>query len=389
MTVQGLKLCGPKSLIGMLLISVVGVTFRAATAHADDCLAAPNSPAREGTRWYYRLDGATQHKCWYMRPLDQPAGQAAAQAKILPFAIPLPRPRPTAAGSAVSLAPADTASSSSHAEGITAKPSADPPVSGSTDETAMSIPRASASPRAPASLAAPEPSAMPRLGAAIAETSSAISEIHQIATSPETNVEATTPGSDAETLNPTTDEIRAAPQQAVTLSEHNAQVAAPGANAPPQTIAPIDDTASSIPKDYVPERTSSESRSKAAEPAPNVSVAETHAPLAVATVNARPIPLDAPADLASDGRERSALSDEPIHNTGMIRPFYLILAFGAALVGMLHYLIFRYFPGGSRRISIDHAERDYIVDDDPYNNPEFYRKLRQGVVLEQSIPTIG
>jgi len=387
MTAQGLKLFGLKSLIAMLLMSTVGITFRAVTVQADDCLAAPNSPAREGTRWYYRLDRATQHKCWYMRGLDQSAEQAPAQA-MAPFAIPLPRPRPTAAGSAVSLGPADTAPSSSHAEGITAKPTAEPQVRGSTDETTTSIPSTSASPQTPASLAAPEPSAMPLPGTAIAETSSAISKIHQVAKSPETNVEATAPVPGAETLTgPTTDEIRAAPQQAVTLSEHNVQVPALGANAPPQIIAPIDDTASSIPKDYVPERTSSESRSEAVEPAPNVSVAETHAPLAVASVNARPIPLDAPADLASDGRERSALSDEPIHNAGMMRPFYLILAFGAALVGMLHYLIFRYFPGGSRRISIDHAERDYIVDDDPYNNPEFYRKLRQGVVLEQSIPT--
>jgi len=67
---------GSKSLIAMLLISVVGVAFLAVTAHAEDCLAAPNSAAREGTRWYYRLDRATQHKCWYMRAPDQPAQQA-------------------------------------------------------------------------------------------------------------------------------------------------------------------------------------------------------------------------------------------------------------------------------------------------------------------------
>jgi hypothetical protein len=46
-------------------------------------------------------------------------------------------------------------------------------------------------------------------------------------------------------------------------------------------------------------------------------------------------------------------------------------------VGMLYYLVFRYLPGGSARISIDDPESDW-VDDDPYNDPEFYRKLRQG-----------
>jgi hypothetical protein len=57
---------------------------------------------------------------------------------------------------------------------------------------------------------------------------------------------------------------------------------------------------------------------------------------------------------------------------------YLILAFAVALVGMLYYVVFKYLPGGSARmISVDHPADDY-VDDDRYNNPEFYRKLRQG-----------
>jgi hypothetical protein len=387
MTVQGVKLFDPKSLIAMLLMSVVGVVFRAATADADGCLAAPNSPAREGTRWYYRLDRASQHKCWYMRALDQPAEQAAAQG-MAPFAIPLPRPRPTAAGSAVSLSPADSDPSSSRAQGITAKPSTRPLFSGSTDETMASIstsPALPQAPQAPASLAVPETSAMTLLGAAIARTAPAISESHQMVTSHETNAEATTPAPDAEALvGPTTDEIGAAQQQAATLSKPNAQVAASRPSAPTPIIAWIDDTASSIPKDSAAQlQTSSESMSDAAEPAQNVSAAETDAPLAAAAVNARPIPPHAPANLVSNGRESTAVSDEPIDDVGMIRPFYLILGFGLALVGMLHYLVFRYFPGGSGQISIDHSDGDYVIDDDPYNSPEFYRKLRQGSVLEQ------
>jgi hypothetical protein len=377
-----MKVVGPKSLIAVLLMLVVGVTFRAATAHADDCLAAPNSPAREGTRWSYRLDRATQHKCWYMRALDQPAEQVAAQA-VAPFAIPLPRPRPAAANSAVSLSPVDADPPSSHAEGFTAKQSAERLVSGSTDETMASIPTAPASPQAPASSAVPEPSAMPLVGAATAETASAISEIHQMVTLPETNAEATTPAPDAETLTgPTTDDITPAQQQAA--SKSNAQVAASGPTAPAQIIASIDDTASSIPREPAALlRSSSEARSDAAEPAPKVSKADTHAPLAAAAVNARPIQPDAPDNSVSDGRESTPLSDEPTDDAGMIRPFYLILAFGMALVGILHYLVFRFFPGGSRRISIDYSDGDCTIDDDPYNNPEFYRKLRQGVVLEQ------
>jgi hypothetical protein len=36
-------------------------------AHADDCLAAPNSPSPPGRHWCYRLDWETQRKCWYLR----------------------------------------------------------------------------------------------------------------------------------------------------------------------------------------------------------------------------------------------------------------------------------------------------------------------------------
>ena len=390
MTAQGQKSFGSKSLIAMLLMSIVGVILLAATARAEDCLAAPNSPAREGTGWYYRLDRATQHKCWYVRALGQPAQQVAARAKMAPsaapFAIPVPRPRPSAAGSALSLSPGDTDPSSSHAEGIVAKLSATPVVSGSTDETTPSIPSESASQQARTSLAAPAANATPLIGAATDETTSAISEMHQAATSPESTAGATARVPDAETLiGATTDEGSsptsdiAAPQQAATLSEPDAEMTASGPNAAPRIIAMIDDTALSIPKDSATElSTHSEFRSNAAEPAPDVSVAEPQAPLAVATINAGPIPPDAPADLVSVGRERTALPVEPIDNAAMpLRPFLLILTFALALVGLLYYVVLKYLPGGSARISTDHPEDD-CVDDDQYNNPEFYRKLRQG-----------
>jgi hypothetical protein len=117
-----------KSLIVLALMSVVGATLPAATVRAEDCLAAPNSPAREGTRWYYRLDRATQHKCWYMHAPDQTAQQGAVPAPPAPrFAIPVPRPRPSAANAASSLSPGDTDSFSSRPDAIAAKPSATAP----------------------------------------------------------------------------------------------------------------------------------------------------------------------------------------------------------------------------------------------------------------------
>jgi len=57
-----------------------GVGASANVAHADDCLAAPNSSTPQGSHWYYRMDWAKQRKCWYLRAPDQPAQQAVPQA---------------------------------------------------------------------------------------------------------------------------------------------------------------------------------------------------------------------------------------------------------------------------------------------------------------------
>src|SRR5271169_5474734 len=67
-------------LVAPLLISGVGVAALPTTARTDDCLTAPNSPAPQGSHWYYRLDRTTQRKCWYARAPGQPAQQVAALA---------------------------------------------------------------------------------------------------------------------------------------------------------------------------------------------------------------------------------------------------------------------------------------------------------------------
>jgi hypothetical protein len=65
---------GSIALVATLLISGMRVSV---PASADDCLAVPNFPAPQGSHWYYRLDWATQRKCWYVRALG-PSGQQAA-----------------------------------------------------------------------------------------------------------------------------------------------------------------------------------------------------------------------------------------------------------------------------------------------------------------------
>jgi len=64
-------------LITVLLTWGMGMGETADTARADDCLAAPSSAAPKGGHWYYRLDRASQRKCWYLRPANQPARNTA------------------------------------------------------------------------------------------------------------------------------------------------------------------------------------------------------------------------------------------------------------------------------------------------------------------------
>ena len=59
--------------VATLPVLGMGIVAPADTAHADDCLAAPNAPSPQGRHWYYRLDWATQHKCWYLRALGRHA----------------------------------------------------------------------------------------------------------------------------------------------------------------------------------------------------------------------------------------------------------------------------------------------------------------------------
>jgi hypothetical protein len=71
-------------LIATPLMLGAGVIVPANLARAEDCLAAPNSAAPQGSHWFYKLDPATKRKCWYVRVPGQPAQQAAAPAKKSP-----------------------------------------------------------------------------------------------------------------------------------------------------------------------------------------------------------------------------------------------------------------------------------------------------------------
>jgi hypothetical protein len=66
----------------ILLVALLGAGLGAGFARAQNaCLGAPNAPAPPGSHWYYRTDQSAQHKCWYVRPLDQAIQATPAQEK--------------------------------------------------------------------------------------------------------------------------------------------------------------------------------------------------------------------------------------------------------------------------------------------------------------------
>ena len=174
---------GSIALAATLLVSGVGVGVPANTARAADCLAAPNSPAPQGSHWYYRLDRTNQRKCWYLRAPGQPAQQAAAQAtsEAAPAAqlhsMPAPSgsmPATPSAGAPVSISPGDSAPSLPQVKMLAVKPKPAPVISATTDKlvqrsaqegsTAPSIPeapapQASTSSQTSAQAAGPAPAA--------------------------------------------------------------------------------------------------------------------------------------------------------------------------------------------------------------------------------------
>ena len=62
-----------------LLVSSLGVSVPVNTARAVDCITAPNSPAPENSRWYYRTDRTQQRKCWHLGAVNQLSQQGTAQ----------------------------------------------------------------------------------------------------------------------------------------------------------------------------------------------------------------------------------------------------------------------------------------------------------------------
>jgi hypothetical protein len=105
----------PMASLALLAVLAFGAGIPTNAARADDCLTAPDSPAPEGSHWYYHVDRATQRKCWHVRVADQPAEQttapAASDASAVVPAAPIKKPA-TSSGAPMSISPDMGAASS-------------------------------------------------------------------------------------------------------------------------------------------------------------------------------------------------------------------------------------------------------------------------------------
>ena len=137
------RLVGSIAFVVTLLVSGIDVGMPD-TARADDCLTAPNSPAPQGTHWYYHVDRTNQRKCWYVRAGSQPAQQAAAQAtsEAAPAAqthsMPVssgPMPATAGASAPMSISPGNSAPPLPHVRILAVKPKLAAAISATTDKS--------------------------------------------------------------------------------------------------------------------------------------------------------------------------------------------------------------------------------------------------------------
>jgi hypothetical protein len=108
------------ALVSAPFLAGASISMPVDVAHADDCLAAPNSPAPQGSHWYYHMDWAKQRKCWYLRAPGQPSEQTAAQ--VEPEAAPSASVPPPSIATPVAVPPVGAANSATPGDGAPSLP---------------------------------------------------------------------------------------------------------------------------------------------------------------------------------------------------------------------------------------------------------------------------
>jgi hypothetical protein len=85
--------------VPLFFVAALIVSGLSTSRAEENCLAAPNSRAPQGSHWYYPTDPTSRNKCWHLRQTDEPPiqQQKPEQART-PTAAPLPLPRPAPNG---------------------------------------------------------------------------------------------------------------------------------------------------------------------------------------------------------------------------------------------------------------------------------------------------
>lgn len=128
---------GPAALGSVLLLSGAGTGLSIDNALADTCLAAPKTAAPAGQHWYYHVDRASRHKCWYLHSAALPHHRAVIRHRAAETAAAPDAAAPTEPQTAAEPPTAAEPQSASELQ-ITAAPvtAADPPAQPETSPAA-------------------------------------------------------------------------------------------------------------------------------------------------------------------------------------------------------------------------------------------------------------
>ena len=376
------RLWGPISLALVIALFVAQAEAKEliGSTHKDDCLVAPNSPAPQGSQWNFRLERKTQRKCWYMLATGK-VKQKPAHPDINGVAIPLPRPR-------VRALPA-TAAPTANAVAV---PTPMSPYPGTQRiETARN----------------PEPDKNSSIQATPVPKSSTPSEPTVEDVAPVRNSPAAANGAADADIAPSIQDASANPMNNAPEARIEESISAPNAAATgsPATNDAIPDASAvhasvsseSIAQNFAPIPRVSERFGTPMDDAAKQSVQEDHPPPA-STETSASTATSSQADAVIGAARKVELSGGP-HNVGMpntgqrratpptlqsgsqsgsngeidlqtLIAISLTVATGLVVVGML-----------ARAGLLDRAARRKLIateTPDPYDDPEFYRKLREG-----------
>ena len=115
----------PWLLLAAFLASVVSTaTTRVAARAANDCLNGPNHQAPPGRHWYYRIDGSSNRRCWFLGDEGQHVIQTGSRRPSASSAPALPRQtmaaiQPSLADAQAELSMVMTPTEPAHPEKIT------------------------------------------------------------------------------------------------------------------------------------------------------------------------------------------------------------------------------------------------------------------------------